>query len=158
EITHNILEKIHMSDDFKLITEIACSHHEKYDGSGYYRHLKGEEIHFGGRILAVADVFDAITSKRHYRDKMPIQKVISILINDSGTHFDGNIVEKFLLIPLNKIIQVFMTENNWVCTPEDNNYLENYNLRYLYDNFENTDAQNLIQVFNKYYIGVDENE
>ena len=61
EITHNILEKIHMSDDFKMITEIACSHHEKYDGSGYYRHLKGEDIPFGGRILAVADVFDAIT-------------------------------------------------------------------------------------------------
>ena len=53
EITHNILEKINMSDEFKLITEIACSHHEKYDGTGYYRHLKGEEIPFGGRILAV---------------------------------------------------------------------------------------------------------
>lgn len=158
EITHNILEKIHMSDDFKLITEIACSHHEKYDGSGYYRHLKGEEIHFGGRILAVADVFDAITSKRHYRDKMPIQKVISILINDSGTHFDENIVEKFLLIPLNKIIQVFMTENNWVCNQEDDNFLQNYNLRFLYDNFENSNEQKLIQVFNKYYIGVDVNE
>ena len=89
---------------------------------------------------------------------MPIQKVISILINDSGTHFDGNIVEKFLLIPLNKIIQVFMTENNWVCSPEDNSFLENYNLRFLYDNFENPDSQNLIQVFNKYYIGVDVNE
>ena len=68
-ITHDILEKIHTSDDFKMITEIACSHHEKYDGSGYYRHLSGEDIPYGGRILAVADVFDAITSRRHYRDK-----------------------------------------------------------------------------------------
>ena len=59
-ITHDILEKIHMSQDFKTITEIACSHHEKYDGSGYYRHLSGENIPYGGRILAVADVFDAI--------------------------------------------------------------------------------------------------
>ena len=48
EITHHILEKIHMSEDFKQITEIACSHHEKFDGTGYYRHLKGEEIPFGG--------------------------------------------------------------------------------------------------------------
>ena len=158
EITHNILEKIHMSDDFKMITEIACSHHEKYDGTGYYRHLKGEEIPFGGRILAVADVFDAITSKRHYRDKMPIQKVISILINDSGTHFDGAIVDKFLSIPLNKIVQVFMTENNCVFNQADYDFLAKYNLRILYDNFENPEYKNLVEVFNKYYIGVDSNE
>lgn len=158
EITHNILEKIHMSDEFKLITEIACSHHEKYNGTGYYRHLKGEEIPFGGRILAVADVFDAITSKRHYRDKMPIQKVISILINDSGTHFDGAIVDKFLTIPLNKIVQVFMTENNCVFNQSDYDFLAKYNLRILYDNFENPEYKNLVEVFNKYYIGVDSNE
>lgn len=158
EITHNILEKIHMSDEFKLITEIACSHHEKYNGTGYYRHLKGEEIPFGGRILAVADVFDAITSKRHYRDKMPIQKVISILINDSGTHFDGAIVDKFLSIPLNKIVQVFMTENNCVFNQSDYDFLAKYNLKILYDNFENPEYKNLVEVFNKYYIGVDSNE
>jgi HD-GYP domain-containing protein (c-di-GMP phosphodiesterase class II) len=58
---------------------MASSHHEKYDGTRYYRHLKGEEITLGGRILAVADVFDAITSKRHYRDKMPIKNVLNIL-------------------------------------------------------------------------------
>lgn len=158
EITHNILEKIHMSDDFKLITEIACSHHEKYNGSGYYRHLKGEEIPFGGRILAVADVFDAITSKRHYRDKMPIQKVISILINDSGSHFDGSIVEKFLSIPLNKVVQVFMTENDCVFTQNDYDFLAEYNLKILYDNFENPEYKKLVDVFNRYYTGVDVNE
>lgn len=158
EITHNILEKIHMSDDFKLITEIACSHHEKYNGTGYYRHLKGEEIPFGGRILAVADVFDAITSKRHYRDKMPIQRVISILIGDSGTHFDGNIVDKFLSIPLNKVVQVFMTENDCVFTQSDYEFLAGYNLRILYENFENSEYKNLVEVFNRYYIGVDTNE
>ena len=87
KITHDILEKIHTSEDFKQITDIACSHHEKYDGSGYYRHLSGENIPYGGRILAVADVFDAITSKRHYRDKMPIQNVIDILISGKNKHF-----------------------------------------------------------------------
>ena len=45
-----------MSKDFQQITDIACSHHEKFDGSGYYRKLKGEEIPFGGRVLAVSDV------------------------------------------------------------------------------------------------------
>ncbi len=114
EITHNILEKIHMSDDFKLVTEIACSHHEKYNGTGYYRHLAGENIHLGGRILAVSDVFDAITSKRHYRDKMPIINVMDILLKDSGTHFDKSIVDCFLSIPSDKIVDVFLTENNLV--------------------------------------------
>ena len=97
-----------MSEDFKQISEIACSHHEKYDGSGYYRHLKGEEIPYGGRILAVSDVFDAITSRRHYRDKMPIANVINILLKDSGTHFDKNIVDVFLQIPTEKIVRVFL--------------------------------------------------
>ena len=158
EITHNILEKIHMSDDFKMITEIACSHHEKYDGSGYYRHLKGEEIPFGGRILAVADVFDAITSKRHYRDKMPIQKVIAILIGDSGTHFDKSIVDKFLEIPLDKVVQVFLTENHLVLSQEDSCLLSEYNLKCLYDSIISETNNELVSVFNRYYIGIEADE
>ncbi len=158
EITHNILEKIHMSDDFKMITEIACSHHEKYNGTGYYRHLKGEEIPFGGRILAVADVFDAITSKRHYRDKMPIQKVISILIGDSGTHFDKNIVDKFLTIPLDKIVEVFLTENHLILSNEDRTTLTNYNLRLLKEAIDSEKDTELVSKFNKYYTGMDTNE
>ena len=113
QITHNILENIGLNEDFKEINEIACSHHEKYDGTGYYRHLKGEEIPYGGRILAVSDVFDAITSKRHYRDKMPIVNVIDILLKGENTHFDKNLVEVFLSIPLNKIVKVFLTENHY---------------------------------------------
>lgn len=158
EITHNILEKIHMSDDFKMITEIACSHHEKFDGTGYYRHLKGDDIPFGGRILAVADVFDAITSKRHYRDKMPIQKVISILIGDSGTHFDKNIVDKFLSISLDKIVGVFLTENHLVLTNDDRNLLNKYNLRVLLNSISDNTNEELVAAFNKYYIGIDANE
>ena len=158
EITHNILEKIHMSDDFKMITEIACSHHEKYDGSGYYRHLKGEEIPFGGRILAVADVFDAITSKRHYRDKMPIQKVISILIGDSGTHFDKLIVDKFLKVSLDKVVGVFLTENHLSMPEEDAVMLNKFNLRDLKDAIDNENNTELVNTFNKYYIGIDTNE
>ena len=154
EITHNILEKIHMSEEFKLVTEIACSHHEKVDGTGYYRHLKGEEIHIGGRILAVADVFDAITSKRHYRDKMPIFKVIDILISDSGTHFDKNIVDKFLSISLDKIVNVFTTENHLVIDENDRQILSETNLLNLYNIYKNNETSPLIEVFNKYYIGV----
>lgn len=158
EITHNILEKIHMSDDFRMITEIACSHHEKYDGSGYYRHLKGEEIPFGGRILAVADVFDAITSKRHYRDKMPIQKVIAILIGDSGTHFDKQMVDMFLAVPLDKVIRVFLTENNLEFNETDRDFLAQYNLRNLFEAINSESNQDLIAKFNMYYTGVEVNE
>lgn len=157
KITHDILDKIHTSKNFKKITDIACSHHEKYDGTGYYRHLKGEEIPYGGRILAVADVFDAITSKRHYRDRMPIGNVINILLKDSGTHFDKNIVDTFLKISLDKIINVFLTENYHNFTEEDKEIFEKYTLIDIF-NFINKedkteDEKNLIELFNNYYSG-----
>ena len=156
EITHNILQKIHMSKDFQQITEIACSHHEKFDGSGYYRGLKGEEIPLGGRILAVSDVFDAITSKRHYRDKMPIEKVIDIIMKGSGTHFDPLVVEKFLAIKLDKIVEVFLTENtNMELSDEDKDVICKYNLLDLYYSIVNNCSNMLLKVFNKYYVGVD---
>lgn len=157
QITHNILDKICMSEDFKQISEIACSHHEKYDGSGYYRHLKGEEIPYGGRILAVSDVFDAITSRRHYRDKMPIANVINILLKDSGTHFDKNIVDVFLQITTEKIVRVFLTENHNDLKPEDADILSKYNLRDIYNftNDENAsqEQKNIVELFNRYYSG-----
>ncbi len=155
QITHDILEKIHMSDDFKLITDIACSHHEKWDGSGYYRHLRGEEIPYGGRILAVSDVFDAITSRRHYRDKMPISNVIKILINDSGSHFDKNIVDVFLSISLDKIVKVFLTESHVVFKNGDEDVLSHYNLLDIYNfiNDENSSNKDIVDLFNYYYAG-----
>jgi len=133
EITHNILEKIHMSDDFKMVSEIACSHHEKYNGSGYYRQLQGEDIMLGGRILAVSDVFDAITSKRHYRDKMPMTNVISILLKDSGTHFDKSLVDCFLSISTDKLVEVFLTENKLVLEPLHKEFLKQYSMMDLYN-------------------------
>ncbi len=156
-ITHNILQNICLNDEFKQISEIACSHHEKYDGSGYYRHLKGEEITYGGRILAVSDVFDAITSKRHYRDKMPIQNVIDILIKGENAHFDKNLVEIFLKIPLNKIVEVFLTENNIKLKQKDAKLLAKYNLYDIYKLILKEDKseedKKLISLFNYYYAG-----
>ena len=156
-ITHNILDNISMSKDFRIITEIACSHHEKYDGSGYYRHLKGEDIPYGGRILAVADVFDAITSRRHYRDKMPIINVINILIKDSGTHFDKNLVDVFLQISVDKIIKVFLTENHHSFKQEDSEKLSHYTLRDIYDfsvnENVNSEQKSIVDLFNYYYSG-----
>lgn len=156
-ITHNILNKIYMSPDFRIITEMACSHHEKWDGSGYYRHLKGEEITLGGRILAVADVFDAITSKRHYRDKMPIANVLDILMKGAGSHFDKNLVDTFLSIPTNKIIKVFLSESNGKTEPEDEEILKQYDLlsihRFVTSESRTDVQQNVVELFNKYYLG-----
>lgn len=158
EITHNILEKIHMSDDFKLVSEIACSHHEKFNGTGYYRQLQGEDIMIGGRILAVSDVFDAITSKRHYRDKMPMVNVISILLKDSGTHFDKSIVDCFLSISTDKLVEVFLTENQLVLEPLHKEFLKQYSMMDLYNLYTKKETEELtsnenafVKLFDFYY-------
>lgn len=74
---------------------IAWSHHEKWDGSGYPRGLKGEDIPIEGRIVALADVFDALCSRRCYKEAWPIENVLSIVKECAGTHFDPNIVDVF---------------------------------------------------------------
>lgn len=95
EKTREILEKIHFEGIFKHIPEIAASHHEKMDGSGYPLGLKDEEIPLGARIIGVADFFEAITAKRHYRDPMPQDVALELLGKESGIHFDGKIVDAF---------------------------------------------------------------
>lgn len=155
-ITHNILNKLYMSPDFRIITEMASSHHEKYDGTGYYRHLKGEEITLGGRILAVGDVFDAITSKRHYRDKMPIKNVLGIISDGSGSHFDPNLVDTFLKISLDKIIEVMLSDIDYKMDSEDKHVLESHNLydikNYVNSETLNDSEQKVLDIFNKYYL------
>jgi putative nucleotidyltransferase with HDIG domain len=76
--------------------DIPYCHHEKWDGSGYPRGLKGEEIPFAARIFPVIDVYDALVSDRPYRKGMPIEEVKAIIRKDSGTHFDPRVVEAFL--------------------------------------------------------------
>jgi cyclic di-GMP phosphodiesterase len=74
---------------------IALSHHEKWDGSGYPNGLAGEAIPIEGRICAVADVFDALTSRRPYKDAFPNPEAYAIMQSGSGTHFDARILELF---------------------------------------------------------------
>ncbi len=77
---------------FQVGIEIAECHHEKYDGSGYPRQLVGQDIPLSARIVAVADVFDALTSKRPYKEAWPIEKAVAVLREDAGSHFDPVIV------------------------------------------------------------------
>ncbi|NND84030.1 MAG: HD domain-containing protein [Acidimicrobiia bacterium] len=80
----------------KAAAVIAHQHHEKWDGSGYPQGLKGEEIHTYGRVVALVDVFDALRSRRAYKDALPIEEVVQILQKDSGHHFDPRLVDVFL--------------------------------------------------------------
>ena len=75
---------------------IAYTHHEKYDGSGYPNGLKGDDIHIYGRITAIADVFDALTSKRPYKEPWPFEKAVEYLKEHSGTHFDPVLAQLFI--------------------------------------------------------------
>ena len=83
--------------DFRQIAyEVARFHHEKYNGSGYPDGLKGEDIPLHARVMAIADVFDAVSQRRCYRDAMSVEKSFSILEKGSGSDFDPNIVRIFL--------------------------------------------------------------
>jgi len=75
--------------------EVVECHHEKYDGSGYLRGLKGEEIPLNARIFALADVFDALTSRRPYKEPMPLEKALAIIAKDAGSHFDPALAATF---------------------------------------------------------------
>jgi PAS domain S-box-containing protein/putative nucleotidyltransferase with HDIG domain len=80
----------------KSAIDIPYCHHEKWDGSGYPRHLKGEEIPLSARLFAVVDVWDALSSDRPYRKAWDREKIIQYLQENSGTHFDPQIVQTFL--------------------------------------------------------------
>ncbi len=82
----------------KTTLPIIRSHHERYDGQGYPDRLKGDEIPVGARIIACADAFDAITSKRPYRDKRSIDDALEIIKNCAGTQFDPNVVAAFISV------------------------------------------------------------
>ncbi len=75
---------------------IALSHHEKYDGSGYPYGLKGDNIPLKGRITAVVDVFDVLTSRRPYKEPWTFEDAIKVLEENSGTHFDLHVLEAFM--------------------------------------------------------------
>ena len=93
----SIQERLGDDDFLDLAREVAYFHHEKWDGSGYPFGLKGKDIPISARIVAVADVYDALTSQRPYKRAMAHQDAIDIIISGVGTHFDPQIVEALLM-------------------------------------------------------------
>nr|WP_319393652.1 two-component system response regulator [uncultured Desulfobacter sp.] len=91
-------EKLGDNSFMKYARRIAYTHHEKWDGSGYPNGLKGEDIPVSGRLMAIADVYDALISKRVYKPPFSHAKAIDIITKDSGSHFDPAMVETLLMI------------------------------------------------------------
>ena len=79
-----------------LARVVALSHHEKWDGSGYPLSLVGDEIPLAGRIVALADVFDALTSDRPYKKAWPVDEAVRTICNSAGSHFDPGLIPAFL--------------------------------------------------------------
>ncbi len=87
-----------------MAAEIALNHHERPDGKGYPAGLKGEEIPVSARIVAVAEVFDALTNTRPHKEPWPEEKAVSIIAEGAGTQFDAQVVEAFLeLVKTNRL-------------------------------------------------------
>ena len=82
----------------RLAEVIALTHHEKWDGSGYPKGLKGKKIPLAGRIVAIADVFDALVSRRPYKEPFSVEKSFGIIRDSRGNHFDPDVVDAFFAI------------------------------------------------------------
>lgn len=96
KIIQEIMTDIEAPEYVKVANDMALYHHEKWDGSGYPCHLSGEEIPLCARLMAVVDVFDALSSKRVYKQAYSMDKTFQIIEESSGTHFDPRVVKAFL--------------------------------------------------------------
>lgn len=108
QIGYDILSKSN-NPIFLMAADIALGHHEKWDGNGYPKGLMGEAIPECARIVAIADVFDALTMKRPYKEAWPIEKALAVIQEDAGTHFDPRLTGLFAEIQ-DEILEI---KNKW---------------------------------------------
>lgn len=97
---------IHQSEWLKGAREVVEGHHEKFDGSGYPRGLKGEQIPLAAKIFAIVDVFDALSSHRPYKAAMPIEQALAIIEKGAGSHFDPQLAKQFLGLAPTLYVQI----------------------------------------------------
>jgi len=127
-LTKSILNKIHFLKKYRSIPEIAASHHERIDGKGYPEGVNGDNIPLGGKILAVADVFDALTSRKPYQDRMELDEVMAIIEKDTGKAFEPFVVYNFKFIRLNKLILILEYGHTEEMDKEELKILEPFSL------------------------------
>jgi HD-GYP domain-containing protein (c-di-GMP phosphodiesterase class II) len=153
--TRSILEKIHFSRELRQVPLIAASHHERVDGSGYPAGLVDEQIPKLSKILAVADVFDALTSKRHYRTRMPFGEVIDLLVSGIGSQFDPLPVHAFRSIRMDRLVAILESEHREALEADELLFLSGFDI---FDYFNAAAAvepaeeqARLVRLFQKYY-------
>ena len=110
KIILNTFSHLNDSSYFKTCREVVLYHHEKWNGKGYPYGLKGDEIPLSARIMAVSDVFDAVSMKRCYRDALPLETCFMIILDGKNTDFDSEIVDAFIS-KKKEIIEVYSTLN-----------------------------------------------
>jgi response regulator RpfG family c-di-GMP phosphodiesterase len=98
ECLQEIERRLGSSNFLRMAREIVASHHERWDGTGYPAGLKGQDIPLAARIVAVADVYDALATKRVYKDALPHDECVEIIRGEAGKQFDPLLVETFLEI------------------------------------------------------------
>ena len=98
ECLQDIERRLGRSNFLQMAREIAAAHHERWDGRGYPRGLSGEQIPLAARIVSIADVYDALSSKRVYKPALPHSRCVEIIRSESGGQFDPRLVEVFLAI------------------------------------------------------------
>lgn len=108
KIVHQILEGTDDIDFHVIAENVAHYHHERWDGSGYPEGLKGEEIPIEARIMAIADVYDALVSKRVYKESMPFDKADAIIMDGMGKHFDKQL-EKYYVAARPRLEEYYRT-------------------------------------------------
>ncbi len=157
-ITRKILEKINFHRDFKELPKIAGAHHERLDGSGYPEGLSGDQIPLESRILSIVDIFDAMTSRRPYRDRIDFETVMSNMEKYAGKHLDRDLFEAFKKIRLNRLIEILAKEeedHSDLLVEDDLKYISQYSIQDLMDIIENKPldphGQKIVNLFYKYY-------
>jgi HD-GYP domain-containing protein (c-di-GMP phosphodiesterase class II) len=118
KITYDLLSNLPFTNRLAQVPFVASCHHEKLDGTGYYRGLKGHEIPFLARVITVSDVFDALTSVRHYRNRMSITKVYEIMESGRENHFDPEVVDAFYNLPCDRVLKVMESERGQMIPAE----------------------------------------
>ena len=98
EMVKNFFKTFDDHDFYEEAYAIATYHHEKWDGSGYPDGLKGEEIPLAARIMAIADVFDALVSKRVYKEPIPAEEAFDVIVGEAGHHFDPEMIKAIITI------------------------------------------------------------
>lgn len=91
-ITRSILEKMHLTRKYKNVPQIASAHHECLDGSGYPEGLTMKEIPYMSKVIVVADIFEALTSDRAYRQAMPVEEAFNEIEKDAGVKYDTSVI------------------------------------------------------------------